>query len=90
MPTEYKLSQNYPNPFNPTTRIKFGIPNQSDVSIAIYNMLGQKVITLKNEITDAGHYEVVWNGISEHGNRVASGMYFYVLQAKNVKTRKML
>ncbi len=88
LPIEYELVQNYPNPFNPSTRIKFNLPDLSEVSLAIYNILGQKVITLKDDVLDIGRYSVVWNGRNDLGNNVASGMYFYVLITKNLETKK--
>ena len=88
LPKTFLLSQNYPNPFNPETTIKLGLPEQSDVNLQIYNILGQKVKTLKNQIMDAGFYKVKWNGKNNLGNRIGSGQYFYVLHAKGKLTKK--
>jgi hypothetical protein len=82
----YKLEQNYPNPFNPTTTIKFDIAEQSDVSLKIYDILGEEVATLKNEILTSGRYTVEWDA-----SKYASGVYFYKIKAGNfTEAKKML
>jgi hypothetical protein len=83
---------NYPNPFNPTTTISFSVPQTSSfVILSIYNIKGQKVKTLVNEVLPAGKHSVVWNGRDANGKRVGSGIYFYKLKAGNfTKSRKML
>ena len=92
IPTEYELAQNYPNPFNPTTVIRYGIPRGADlksalqVTLRVYDLLGNEVITLVNEQQSPGYYERTWNA----GN-VSSGIYLYVLRAGSfVKSRKMI
>ena len=83
---KYSLKQNYPNPFNPTTQIKFQIPESSIVSLKIYNMLGQEVAELLNEIKTAGVYDVTFNAAN-----LASGTYFYRLQSGNfIQTKKLM
>lgn len=90
-PRGFELRQNYPNPFNPTTAISYQLPAISDVEIAVYNSLGQRVRTLVNARQPAGMYEVKWEGRDEGGNPVGSGVYFYRLQTRNfTETRKML
>jgi hypothetical protein len=90
-PREFSLQQNYPNPFNPSTSIVFTLKQQSDVSVIVYNMLGQKVRTLVNENRKAGAYQVVWNGTNDFGNKVSTGIYFYRLEAGDfVDTKKMV
>ena len=81
LPEEFALAQNYPNPFNPTTTISFDVAEQSQVSIAIFNIMGQKVRTLLNTEKAPGTYQIQWNGQNDYGVRVASGMYVYVLKA---------
>jgi hypothetical protein len=76
----FALIQNYPNPFNPSTTIRYELPVTSKVTIAIYNVLGQKVRTLVNEIQNAGPQLQVWNSKSDAGSNVASGVYFYRIQ----------
>jgi hypothetical protein len=80
VPYSFALMQNYPNPFNPSTTIRYELPVTSKVTIAIYNVLGQKVRTLVNEIQNAGPQLQVWNSKNDAGNSVASGIYFYRIQ----------
>lgn len=86
IPENYSLEQNYPNPFNPNTIIEYSIPENSFVSLKIYNVLGKEVSTLMNEEKNAGTYEVNFNA-----SALSSGVYFYKLEAGNfVQTRKMI
>jgi hypothetical protein len=86
LPQNLSLSQNHPNPFNPNTTISYNLPKTSHVSLEIYDILGRKVTTLINEEQSAGPHQAVWNA-----NDVASGLYFYRLQAgEHSETRKML
>lgn len=90
LPKEFALHQNYPNPFNPETWISFDLPKAVDVSITIYNTLGQKVRTLVSEASPAGTYRVLWDGSNDNGIRVASGIYIYTIKAGTfVQSRKM-
>lgn len=91
LPETFSLSQNYPNPFNPTTQINFEIPVRSRVTLTIYNVLGQKVTTLVDKEMSAGRYIADWNSASDGGTMVASGVYFYKLEAGDfIQTRKMV
>ena len=91
LPTEFALSQNYPNPFNPVTTIEFSLPVASDVVIVVYNVAGQVVKTLANNVISAGYHSIEWNSTDESGNSVASGIYLYRLTADGfVQSRKML
>jgi len=86
IPTEFSLKQNYPNPFNPITKIKYSIPKSSQVSLKIFNTLGEELKTLVNEEKPVGTYEVNWNA-----SNLPSGVYFCRLQAGSfVQTRKMI
>ena len=81
IPTDFILSQNYPNPFNPSTSIEFSVQVNSDVTLRIYNLLGQVVTTLVSEEVSAGHYSTVWNGADDNGFQVSSGVYLYEMKA---------
>jgi len=86
VPAEYALEQNYPNPFNPATVIEYDLPLQKPVTLKIYNVLGQEVRTLVNEVQESGKYRVRFDGAS-----VATGVYFYRLEAAEFsQVRKML
>ncbi len=86
IPTGFEVSQNYPNPFNPTTSIAYTVPVKSDVSIKVYNSLGQLVTTLFNGVVEQGKHKVDWNA-----SNVASGVYFYKIEAgKFTSTKKMI
>jgi len=90
LPTEFTLSQNYPNPFNPTTTISYTLPTNAYVKLSIYNILGQKVKILVDGEEMAGYKNVVWDGKSDRGEEVASGIYFYQIRAGSfTKTAKM-
>ncbi len=82
VPVTFALDQNYPNPFNPTTTLRYGIPRSSHVTLRIYNALGQEIATLRDEFQDVGFHEVVWNGRNNTGGQVASGVYFYRIEAR--------
>ena len=91
IPRTIELSQNHPNPFNPSTHIVFGIPNNSHVTLDVFNILGQRVTTLVNGMREAGTYEVKWDSRNDSGNLVSGGIYFYRLRAGDVHvTKKML
>jgi len=107
LPEEFVLYQNYPNPFNPSTKIRFGVPSvianemkQSQlVSLKVYDVLGNEVATIVNEYKSAGEYEVEYNGHSDEGQNMPSGVYFYQLRIKGpetssgqgiIQTKKML
>jgi photosystem II stability/assembly factor-like uncharacterized protein len=84
-PINFELAQNYPNPFNPSTTITFSIPQKSDVSVKIYDILGNEVTTLVNETREAGRYNVNFNA-----SKYSSGVYFYSIKAGNfIETKKM-
>jgi len=90
-PTSYALQQNYPNPFNPTTTIEYELPVTGQVEMSIYTILGEKVVTLVNEVEKAGFYRVQWNGRDMNAHSVASGVYFYRVHAGQfTSVKKML
>lgn len=82
IPASYALLQNYPNPFNPSTTIQYALPEEAFVTLKVYNMLGQEVAQLQDEQQNAGYHTVVWNGRNTSGAQVASGVYFYRIEAK--------
>lgn len=85
-PMEFVLEQNYPNPFNPITTISFNIPTELNISLKIFDVLGNEVVTLINEKMNAGDHEVQFNA-----SNIASGIYFYTLQAGEfVSTKKLI
>ena len=87
IPVEYSLSQNYPNPFNPSTLIQFTLPEDvNNVSLIIYDALGQKVAELINGSMQAGYHQYQWNAVN-----LTSGIYVYQLRTeKFVSTKKMM
>jgi len=90
IPTKYALYQNYPNPFNPTTEITYQLPKFNHVDVSIYNVMGQKIATLVNKTQAAGTYRVLWNGKSETGESMPSGIYFYKLQTNDYRLVKKM
>jgi len=88
---KYAISQNYPNPFNPTTAIEYSLPQMDHVTIKIYNILGQQLITLVDEPKSAGLHKIYWNGKNSLGYDIASGLYFYKIKTSNFsKIKKMI
>jgi Outer membrane protein Omp28/Secretion system C-terminal sorting domain len=86
IPSSFSLSQNYPNPFNPSTNFKFNLPNQSFVTLRVFDMLGREVALLANGRFDAGSYLVDWDA-----SEFTSGVYFYTLNAGDYsETKKMM
>jgi len=81
-PDEFALHQNYPNPFNPETTIVYEVPEHaSHVTLTVYDIMGRKVRTLVSGNKNAGRYSTQWNGVDQSGEQVASGVYYYKLQA---------
>jgi len=87
----YELSQNYPNPFNPVTTFRYDLPENSHVTITIYDMLGREVKTLINQTQDAGFKSVIWDATNDYGKPVSAGVYLYQIQAgEYISTKKMV
>ncbi len=86
VPSQFSLSQNYPNPFNPTTTIDYSIPKDGNVSLTVYNILGQQVVSLVNGNMKSGQHQVTFDA-----SRFASGVYYYRLESNNhVMVKKMM
>jgi len=86
VPTEYKLSNNFPDPFNPSTKLRYSVPQSSQIQIKIFDILGNEIETLVNEEKPIGTYEIVW-----YAENLPSGVYFYRLQAGDfVEIKKMI
>jgi len=91
IPNEFALHDNYPNPFNPTTTFRFDVPEVSDVTLNIYNVLGQRVRTFKLQQASAGYHSIKWDATNDFGDPVGAGVYLYQLRANEfVKTKKMV
>ena len=90
-PIYTELLGNYPNPFNPSTKINFSIKDDSRVSLQIYNMKGQLVKSLLNEVIETGDHTISWNGTDNSNKSVSSGVYFYKMKTPNfTATKKMI
>ena len=81
VPNQFKLGDNYPNPFNPTTTVTFSLPIGVDVTLNVYNLLGEKIATIYNRYAQPGNYTATWNGLDSQGNKVPSGTYLFELDA---------
>jgi hypothetical protein len=85
-PEEFELAQNYPNPFNPSTTIKFSLPENSVVTLKVYDITGSEVAELLNDTREAGFHQVTFDA-----SNLASGTYIYMITAKNfIQTKKMV
>lgn len=90
-PTQFTLDQNYPNPFSTSTTISYKLNKRSDVQVTIYDILGREIKTFKFGVQPIGTYQLFWDGTDNYGNSVATGMYFYRLQAgSETQVRKMI
>jgi len=81
-PSSFCLHQNHPNPFNPVTTIRYDLPEQSQVSLMIYDILGREIRTLINTTQNAGYKSVLWDGTDEFGRSVGTGIYLYQIKAQ--------
>jgi len=88
LPTNYELMQNFPNPFNPSTRIDYQVPNSGNVTLKVYDILGNEISTIVNEFKQAGNYSVEFG---TDNSKLSSGVYFYTLRTGNYfQTKKMI
>lgn len=91
IPEDYALSQNFPNPFNPATTIRYGLPGAENVTLKVYNLLGEEIVTLvDDEQKEAGYHVAIWDGRNKNGSIVASGVYFYHLYSDNFSMKKKM
>ena len=92
IPSNFFLAQNYPNPFNPSTTISYELRETAEVGISIYNIVGQKIVTLVHENQIAGDHHVKWNGHDSYGQPVSDGIYIYRLTANKtlIDSKKMI
>ena len=85
VPNKFDLNQNYPNPFNPTTTISYEIAKETIVSLKVYDVIGNEIVTLVNETKPAGTYEVIFDA-----SNLSNGVYLYKIQAGNFTATKKL
>jgi hypothetical protein len=90
VPENFALEQNYPNPFNPTTTIRFKLPRDAEVKLEVFNTLGQKVRVLVNDNRAAGAHSITWDGRTDAGTAVGSGIYFYRLISGSITEIKRM
>ena len=91
LPVDFTLQQNYPNPFNAGTRIAYALPRNSHVKLSIFNLLGRTILELLDEPQTAGDHTINWDGRDADGIEVATGVYFYRLEAgQHILTRRMI
>jgi hypothetical protein len=83
IPTAFALHQNYPNPFNPETLIEYSLPQTAQIELSVFDLQGHKIRSLVNGEMPAGYHKVLWNGRTDSGSLVASGIYFYRIEAKS-------
>ena len=95
IPETFNLYQNFPNPFNPETSIRYQLPEAGQVTLRIYNTLGEEVAAIQPGLMEAGDHQITWNGRSKRGHELASGIYLYRLEVhassgkRFMETRKM-
>ncbi len=89
-PSQFQLLQNYPNPFNPTTTIRYFLPERENVTLEIFNLLGERVKVLADGLQPAGEHSIEWNGTDEKGKILPSGIYFYRLKGKGFSQTKTM
>ena len=91
IPDKFMVQQNYPNPFNPTTEIRYVLTTAEEVTIVIYDALGQVVRNLLSQKQQPGNHSVIWNARSNNGSQVSSGTYYYKVKAGNlIAFKKMI
>jgi len=91
VPEQFALHQNYPNPFNPITNLRYDLPEQAQVTLTVYDLMGREVTQLVNTTQEAGYRSVQWNATDKTGKPVSAGVYLYQIRAGEfVQTKKMV
>src|SRR5690606_38748107 len=91
LPEAFALEGNYPNPFNPSTQVRFAVPEAAHVRIEVFNVLGQRVQVLVDQVVEPGHHTVTWDARGSMGEVVPSGVYLYRMEAGGfTETRRMV
>ena len=91
LPTTFTLHEPYPNPFNPITSLRYDLPEQAEVILTVYDLMGREVTQLVNATQEAGYRSVQWNATDKQGKPVSAGVYLYQIQAGEfVQTMKMV
>ena len=91
LPETFSLHQNYPNPFNPITSLRYDLPEQAQVTLTVYDLIGREVTQLVNATQEAGFKSVLWDATDSYGKSVSAGVYLYQIRAGEfVQTRKMV
>ena len=91
VPETFSLHQNYPNPFNPITSLRYDLPEQTLVTLTIYDLIGREVTQLVNTTQEAGYRSVQWNATDMQGKPVSAGVYLYQIRSGEfVQTKKMV
>ena len=83
LPSAYSISDNYPNPFNPSTEMEFTLPMESDISFTVYSLTGKEMYSYNQSAVSGGTYKITWNGKSQNGKPLPSGVYLYEFRAGN-------
>ncbi len=90
-PKKFKLNQNYPNPFNPVTTLGYNLPEEGLVNITVYDMLGNVINQLVNEVQNSGYKAIQWDATDNQGQPVSAGVYLYTIEAGEFRqTKKMI
>ena len=87
-PDKFKLNQNYPNPFNPVTTLGYDLPKDGLVNITIYDMLGNVINQLVNEVQNSGYKSIQWNATDNQGQLVSAGVYLYKIQVGDFRIQR--
>ncbi|MDP7126399.1 MAG: FlgD immunoglobulin-like domain containing protein, partial [Candidatus Marinimicrobia bacterium] len=91
IPKQFTLHPNHPNPFNPITSLRYDLPEQAQVTLTVYDLMGREVTQLVNTVQEAGYRSVQWDATDMHGKPVSAGVYLYQIRAGEfVQTRKMV